>query len=108
MDGVKLRVRADKLHDSPDSNQRGSSNGQTFLGCVSYKRKPDFDETLRRGCDFGAPSESQARALLVKRYVFRPEVEVRLVAYAELHSATQLFRSSGMSIDLLDHAGRKV
>ncbi len=103
-DGVKLRVRADKLHDSLDSNQRGSGNGQTFLGYVSYKRKPAFDETLRRGCDFGTPSESQARALLVKRYGFRSEREVRLIAYAEHHSATGLFRYPVKWNDLLDQA----
>lgn len=72
-DGVKLRVKAVSLHDSLQrhlENGAGSATGQSFLGKVAYQRKDEFQDTLRRGCHFGAPSESQARTLLVKRYGF--------------------------------------
>ena len=91
-DSVKLRVRADKLHDSLESHTRRLANGQSYLGCVSYQRKAEFHETLRLGCHFGSPGESQARALLVKRHGFRSEREVRLIAYAEYESAPDLVR----------------
>jgi len=91
-DSVKLKVRAAKLHDSLKSHQRRLASHQSFLGRVSYQRKAEFRDTLRRGCHFGPPSESQAQALLVKRYGFRSEREVRLIAYAEGVTEPGLFR----------------
>ncbi len=94
-DGVKLRVRAHQLHDSLVIHivqNNGPTMGQAFLGRVSYHRKAEFDATLRRGCDFGAPGESQAQTLLVKRFGFRSEREARLIAYAEYESGPGLIR----------------
>lgn len=94
-DGVKLRVKAVSLHDSLErhlGNIQGPVTGHAFLGKVAYQKKEEFWKTLRRGCQFGAPSESQARALLVKRYGFRSEREARLIAYAEYESEPSLIR----------------
>lgn len=94
-DRVKLRVTASALHDSLQrqaSSQSGVTIRQAFLGRVTYQKRSDFEDTLRRGCHFGRPSESQARSLLVKRYGFRSEREARLIAYAEYESAPGLVR----------------
>lgn len=90
--GVKLRVRADKLHDSLACHKGATAEIRTFLGRVSYQRRQQFHDTLSHGCHFGPPSESQARALLLKRYGFRSEQEVRLIAYAEHGSAGNSIR----------------
>lgn len=91
-DSVKLRVRADRLHDSLHLHLQGSPNCHAYLGRVSYQRGGEFRDTLRSGCHFGSPSESQARTLLVKRYGFRSEREVRLIAYAEQTPASDILR----------------
>ena len=84
--GVKLRIRADKLHDSLADHHPTHGLFQSFLGRVRYQQTDEFRETLQRGCDFGRPGESQAQTLLLKRFGFRSEREVRLIAYAEVQA----------------------
>lgn len=94
-DGVKLRVGLRALYDSLAKHQGATAQTACFLGRVEYKGRTTFEQTLRRGFVLDPTNQSQARTLLVKRYGFSSEREVRLLAYSEDPSASEgLFRYS--------------
>jgi len=79
---VKLRVRMKKLHDSLADHQGSARDVACFLGRVDYQRKGRYKDTLAAGLKLDTTNRSQAHTLLVKRYGYRSERDVRLIAYS--------------------------
>ena len=80
-DGVKLRARAKTLHDSLARHLGALAAIGCFLGRVQYLKRDDMNRVLAQGLVLDNTNEAQARTLLLKRFGFRSEKEVRLVAY---------------------------
>lgn len=77
--GVKVRVTIRALHDSLCAASGEFRDINVFIGRVRYLKRSDFREAVRRAHVLDGSGRGIAQTLLLKRYGFWPEGEVRLI-----------------------------
>lgn len=75
--GVKVRTTIEKLFNS--LVEKAPEKGRVFIGKVEYKKKEKYEESIKKTMSIGAQEPDLARSLLIKRYEFSHEREIRLL-----------------------------
>ena len=75
--GVKVRTTIEKLYNS--LVEKAPEKERVFIGKVEYKKKEEYEESIKKTMSIGVQEPDLARSLLIKRNEFRHEREIRLL-----------------------------
>ena len=84
--GIRIRTTFRKLGDSISNSLKESNSHRAFIGKVSYMSQKSLIEHARSEFKNERPLDKIARPLLMKRYPFRHEAEVRLIYIASKYA----------------------